>query len=158
MVKKKDPFVEVIEARRQQLIQENIKREQTKKRTQVIQKGDSQSSKAVVISRHIHVQEQPLSEILKTVRKKSGLDWILKHSDLVQTWCKTVGEEISSQTRVVSIRNRQLTIEVYNTALLQELSSFYKESIFESISAELPKGTIREIRFVNGTRTVEDRE
>lgn len=63
---------------------------------------------------------------------------------LEAAWSETVGPEIAAETRVASYREGVLRIEVRSSALLQELATYYKASLLESLRGALARGAARE--------------
>lgn len=66
-------------------------------------------------------------------------------------WHEVVGEAISSHTRVVDVQAGVLHVDVDSPALLQELATYYREKILESLREHEDFGNIREIRFRAGS-------
>lgn len=52
---------------------------------------------------------------------------------LEEAWKATVGPELASDTRVSSFKDGTLRIEVRGSPLLQELSTFYRDSLLTSL-------------------------
>ncbi len=48
-------------------------------------------------------------------------------------WPKLVGAEVAAETDVFAFKNGVVTIAVYNSALLQEIRQFHKETIFQDL-------------------------
>lgn len=96
-------------------------------------------------------EPESCKSVLKREVKKSGLDKFLKQPEIYGLWNTVVGEENAQHTRVLSYRAGILTVEVFNSPLLQELRQFHRQSIVESIRPLLPQNTIlRDIVFRPG--------
>lgn len=67
---------------------------------------------------------------------------------LAAGWQETVGPEIAAETRVASYREGTLRIEVRSSALLQELSTFYRDALLAALRAK--DGCLRAIEFKPG--------
>ncbi len=66
-------------------------------------------------------------------------------------WPEVVGESIAAYTRVVDLRGDVLHVEVGSAALLQELSTYYRDEILESIRRFDDFANVRDVRFRAGS-------
>jgi hypothetical protein len=90
---------------------------------------------------------ESLKDALGRYMKESGLNWMLKHKDIVTIWNETVGEEIKEKTRIKGFRNGVLQIDVFSPVLKSELEQFYKDSLVDSIKQSNPETKIRKLKF-----------
>jgi len=91
-----------------------------------------------------------LKDAMKTMLKKSGINFMKKNSGVLQIWNNVVGEEVAIMAVPASFKAGVLTVEVANSALLHELAQFHKEELLESLRQACPNVTIRNIRFKLG--------
>lgn len=66
-------------------------------------------------------------------------------------WRELVGEDIGSHTRVADLRGAELLVEVDSAALLNELSTYYQQSMLDALHADPEFRNIHRIRFRTGT-------
>lgn len=76
---------------------------------------------------------------------------------LFARWQDVVGDEIAASTRVIDVRAGELIIEVASAALLNELATYYKAQILESLRDVEGFRGIHEIRFRAGSFAVDQR-
>ncbi|MHC4883691.1 MAG: DciA family protein [Planctomycetota bacterium] len=90
---------------------------------------------------------EPLKKLVKRYLKTSGVGWMLNHRDIVMLWNETVGDEIAAQTRVRSVRNGVLHIDIESSALKLELEQFYAPQLVETMRGADPNLSLQSIRF-----------
>ena len=66
---------------------------------------------------------------------------------LSEMWRDAVGPEIERQTRVMGLRNGNLSIGVGNAALLSELSAFHKHDLLKKVQLANVGASIRDLKF-----------
>jgi len=71
----------------------------------------------------------------------------LAREALEEGWREAVGPEVASATRVRGMRDGVLGVDVASSALLQELSTFYRSSILAALKKST--GALREVRDVS---------
>jgi predicted nucleic acid-binding Zn ribbon protein len=91
-----------------------------------------------------------ISDVLNSVLGKYGLAEAVEHVDYVKYWREIVGSTIAERTRVDRYYRGSLTVRVANSAWLQELT-FHKDLIIKRLQAEVPEGSLSDIRFIVGT-------
>ena len=74
----------------------------------------------------------------------------LKDDGIYRAWREIVGEEIGALTRVVKCVGGVLTVEVGSAPLLEELSTYRRKEILDSIRSWPEFGGIYQIRFRAG--------
>jgi predicted nucleic acid-binding Zn ribbon protein len=90
---------------------------------------------------------EPLEKLVKRFLKSSGVGWMLNHRDIVMLWNETVGDDIAAQTRVRSIRNGVLHVDIESSTLRLELEQFYSAQLVESMRNSSPNLTLRSIKY-----------
>jgi predicted nucleic acid-binding Zn ribbon protein len=90
---------------------------------------------------------RPLAEILSALFAARGLGRIRAVSELEAAWNTAVGEPISRQTRVGSVRRGVLNVTVAHSALLQELAAFRKPELLAALGRDAPSSAVHDIRF-----------
>ena len=90
---------------------------------------------------------QHLSRTLSELIALRGLAQVRGNKQLQSVWSEISGEAIASQTRVEGIRRGILQVAVSNSALLSELASFHKVSLFEALQEKHPDLRIRDLKF-----------
>lgn len=76
---------------------------------------------------------EELKKYLKLEFKNTGSKLAADLEWLRSVWPKMVDAEVAEATDVYAFKNGTVTIVVYNSALLQEIRQFHKESIFEDL-------------------------
>lgn len=66
---------------------------------------------------------------------------------LSKIWRDAVGPEIGRQTRVMGLRNGNLSIGVGNAALLSELSAFHKHDLLKKVQLATAGASVRDLKF-----------
>ena len=89
-----------------------------------------------------------LSDILKRLLSQPKFKQKNKVQQLRKIWIEAVGEELSRYTRVSSFQNGILRIEVENSSILQELSTFQKPELLEAI--QKVSSDILDLKFILG--------
>jgi hypothetical protein len=108
---------------------------------------------------------EALGEILSRLFTARGWGRRQDRLRLEQAWTEAVeeatgprrtgGPDFARQTRVGSIRRGVLEVVVGNGVLLQELASFHKRRLLESLRKRLRGVTLTDLRFRAGTITDE---
>jgi predicted nucleic acid-binding Zn ribbon protein len=93
---------------------------------------------------------QPVAEILSELMARRGYARIHGQEALCEAWTAAVSETIARQSAVGSLRRGVLEVSVANSMLVQELG-FQKEALLPRLRAELPRQTIKDLRFRVGT-------
>ncbi len=81
---------------------------------------------------------QPVKEILKNQARDFKLDISYDLQLLQETWQKVVGELIANDSAIFSFKGGVLTIEVYSSALFQEIRLFHAEVIQKDLRDAWP--------------------
>jgi len=85
----------------------------------------------------------PLREVL--ARRKIGR--LLQSQELINLWSDSVDEQIAKQTKVISLKNGVLHIEVSDSVLMSELANFHKRQIINRLKKKRPEMEIRNLKF-----------
>ena len=79
--------------------------------------------------------------MLKGLRpRKGGLDQVRK------LWSAVVGDPIAARTRLTSLENGVLTVEVASSSLKHDLMTFRMERVLRDLKARLPETSITSLR------------
>ena len=102
-------------------------------------------------------RQEITSYLPKPQHVKNALDNILKDAvgpneyklmDLQKNWGKLVGEDVSKNSKPVSIKNKVLNIEVSNAIWLMQLKNFYSKMIEKKIKSFCGNNFCNKIFFV----------
>ena len=96
---------------------------------------------------------KPLADILNDLFAARGLGRLQAKADLDQAWAAAVGEPGSRHSRVEVLKNGILNVTVAHPTMLEELRSFQKASLLESLRRSLPETILHDIRFRIGPVT-----
>lgn len=99
---------------------------------------------------------EALGEILSRLFTARGWGRRQDRLRLEQAWTAAVDDvlpHVARQTRVGNLRRGVLEVMVGNAVLLQELASFHKRKLLESLRRRLSGVTITDLRFRAGTVT-----
>ena len=93
-----------------------------------------------------------LGDLLAGFMQTSPVGRELARETIEARWREAVGAEVAAMTEVRGYRDRVLTIVVGSSALLQELSTFYRSSILATLREKpgQPVADVREISFKLG--------
>ena len=94
---------------------------------------------------------QSLGELVDRWMKKNRARERVDAASLFGRWRDVVGEELSRKTRVVDVRGGELIVEVNSSALLNELSTYGREDIMESLRGIDEFHGVKTVRFRVGT-------
>ena len=83
-----------------------------------------------------------IPRVLRSFRKPAGTV-----ARVERAWAAAVGPERAGRTRVTTVDNGIVTVEVLSAALKHHLATFGSEEILESLRRELPTLAIREVRY-----------
>ncbi len=89
---------------------------------------------------------EKIGDILKKLQRKKEFRQKKKIQKIRNFWVQEVGKNWAHSTRLSSFYRGVLKIEVKNSALLQELSTFQKESLLSRLKEEFPE--ILDIKFI----------
>ena len=90
---------------------------------------------------------RPLGEALAAYMRASGVGKAIEQSSIERRWRAAVGEEIAEHTRAVRLDRGVLEVDVDSSALLQELSAFYRDKILASLRSGDHPLRVADIRF-----------
>ena len=92
------------------------------------------------------MKAKSIKDILSDYLEGSNFKEINDTINLNNLWKKLVGENISKNTEIVSIKNGKITIKTSNPIWRNELT-FQKEELLISLKKEEPELQIKEIYF-----------
>ncbi len=72
-------------------------------------------------------------------------------SGLAEVWDRAVGSKLSEETRVASLRQGVLTVEVRSASLLAELDGFRRDDLLRLVLTADPSGRITGLRLRLGS-------
>jgi predicted nucleic acid-binding Zn ribbon protein len=78
---------------------------------------------------------EAIGDVLARFMAASPVGRELSREALAAAWKDAVGAEVAAETRVRGWRDGVLTVEVQSSALLSELSTFYRASILAALRA-----------------------
>jgi predicted nucleic acid-binding Zn ribbon protein len=93
----------------------------------------------------------PIDEILKRWMKQNHVARRVSDKAIFVRWKEIVGDEIASHTRVVDLDHGELIIEVDSSPLLNELSTYYRSEILESLRQAEGIQKVHKLRFRAGS-------
>lgn len=83
--------------------------------------------------------------------KENKVEERLESESVFSLWEKVVGGEIGRHTRVVLFNNGELVVEVDSAPLLNELSTYYKQEILDSLKEHEEFRRVHTLRFRAGS-------
>ena len=94
---------------------------------------------------YLHIEPIALSEVVPGVLKglrprKGGLDRVRK------VWSAVVGEPVAARTRLATLENGVLTVEVASSSLKHDLMTFRMERVLRDLKRRLPETPITSLR------------
>lgn len=95
--------------------------------------------------------ESTLADLVKRWMRESRAKERVDPEGLFRRWKDVVGEEIASQTRVVSADRGELVVEVASAALLNELATYRTREILDALAKREEFRGIRTLRFRAGS-------
>jgi len=92
-----------------------------------------------------------IDKVLKHWLKQNQVSARVNEESIFQRWQEIVGDEIASRTRVIEVGGGELVIEVSSAPLLNELSTYYRQEILESVRKIEEFRGIHKLRFRAGS-------
>jgi hypothetical protein len=87
---------------------------------------------------------QKIEELVKLVLKEQGLDVKLKELELIKTWEKVIGKNVSNATTNLYVKNRKLFVEVRSSIVRNELM-LIKTGLIQALNKEVGERIIDDI-------------
>lgn len=80
-------------------------------------------------------KSEPLEakSLVKDYAKKTGLKKLLELKDFAEVWQRSVAPEVAAESRVFAYKDGILTVDVFNSPLLQEIKQFHKSAILATL-------------------------
>ncbi len=97
------------------------------------------------------ISGKQFGNVLKKLLKKKRFYQKNKYGALSEAWEEVVGEDIASETKIVSYKHGRVRVEVSSSVLLQELSGFMKDRILRELKQTSGGEDVSEIRFCLGS-------
>jgi len=88
-----------------------------------------------------------LGDVLKKQIRKLGLNKNVRLRRIDAMWEKATSREVADMTMVVSLKQGTLTVDVANSVLMAELTSFHKKDLLGKLRALAEEFVINDIRF-----------
>lgn len=92
-----------------------------------------------------------LVDLVKRWMKEHQVRQRVDPASAFSMWREVVGDEIADHTRVVDAANGELVVEVDSAPLLNELSTYYRQEILESLKEHEEFRGIQKLRFRSGS-------
>ncbi|MFN4259811.1 MAG: DciA family protein [Gemmataceae bacterium] len=92
-----------------------------------------------------------VGEVLSRLFAARGWGRRQERLQLEEAWAVAVGVDHARQTRLGSIKRGILEVQVANAVLMQELAHFHKRRLLDELRRQLPRLSIRDLRFRAGT-------
>lgn len=92
-----------------------------------------------------------IEDILRRWLKKTRASRRAGEHAIFGRWKEIVGEAIAARTRVVDVVGGELIVEVSSAPLLEELSTYYRKEILESLHGIEELRGIQTLRFRAGS-------
>jgi predicted nucleic acid-binding Zn ribbon protein len=112
---------------------------------------DQHGTRAGKPRRRPKLATESIEAVLTRWLKKNRAEERLDSASIYEKWRDVVGEAIASDTRVIDLNAGVLLIEVNSPALLQELSTYYREELLDSMKSFEEFASIRDIKFRAGS-------
>ena len=93
----------------------------------------------------------PIGDIISSLLTDGTLPFNTDDVDIWKVWDEVVGEPFLGNTRPSRIRNKSLTVTVYDSISLQELK-FQESGIREKLNEKLGRSAVDKIEFRVGSR------
>ena len=87
---------------------------------------------------------QKIEELVKIILKEQGLDVKLKELELIKTWEKVIGKNVSNATTNLYVKNRKLFVEVRSSIVRNELM-LIKTGLIQALNKEVGEKIIDDI-------------
>ena len=88
-----------------------------------------------------------LSGSLRELIARRKIGRTLKSRELTDLWNAAVEPDIAARTRVLSVRNRVLIVEVSDSVLLSEMASFHQRQILRKLQQLRPDMNIKTLKL-----------
>lgn len=92
-----------------------------------------------------------IREVLERWVRRNSVTRRAEESSVFGRWREVVGNELAECTRVVEISDGELVVEVFSAPLLNELSTYYRHEILESLRQTEELRGLRGLRFRAGS-------
>jgi hypothetical protein len=93
----------------------------------------------------------PIRDVLAQVLKQYGLGSDPRIRRVVAAWREAAGTEFFDKTRVVSVKDGVVTIQVESAPLLQELAVYHKRGLLAAL--QRAESSVVDLRFLPGARS-----
>ena len=94
---------------------------------------------------------QRIGRLLASYLRAAGLHEVEEARELAEAWRQSVSRKIFEGTRLLRVRNGVVQVGVSCSALLFELSGFYREEILTRLRSNYEGGYLRDLRFMLDT-------
>ena len=90
-----------------------------------------------------------VNEVLKKIISNENYQEIEMLTNFQRSWSDLVGQEVSANSKPLSLKDGILTIQAKNSAWLCELKNFYSRILENKLNAFLKKGKLKKIIYVS---------
>lgn len=94
---------------------------------------------------------ESIKEILARVFTLRGWGRRSARLHLERAWADAVESNHREQTRVMCLKRGIMEVEVNDSVLMQELSSFHRRRLLEKLKKSLPNEHVKDLKFRAGT-------
>ncbi len=88
-----------------------------------------------------------VGKVLSELIALKGLARVHGTEQLQQAWRSVAGDDFGRKSRVIELTRGILNVGVSNSAVLNELAGFHKQSLLEQLQQQFAHLKIREIKF-----------
>ncbi|WP_437187145.1 DUF721 domain-containing protein [Planctomicrobium sp. SH668] len=88
-----------------------------------------------------------LNSVLSKLFAAKGYGRVQGDRQLHEIWRKVAGEDLSRETKVLSLKNGVLQIGVSSSALMSELAAFGKQELLERLQSDHADLRIKDLKF-----------
>ncbi len=88
-----------------------------------------------------------IAHALREVIARRKIGRLLESRELSNLWASIVPPDIAGKTRIVSLRNRVLLVEVADSVLMSELANFHQRTLVKKLQQARADLNIRNLKF-----------
>ena len=99
------------------------------------------------MARKPYREPAPMAEILKPVLRGIRPARRDPAEQVRAVWASVVGQKTAGRTRVTTLREGELIVEVSSAALRQHLAVFRRDEVLEALRQALPETPVTAIRY-----------
>ncbi len=88
-----------------------------------------------------------IGEVAKKIVKGSARKAVKSLREAELKWREVAGDDIADQTRVLGVSRRILRVAVRSSAMLAELTGFYRDDFLEALQSGEQPLPVKDVRF-----------